>query len=416
MAFVTTFYFSRIVGKKVCSPSGATIGRIKDLIVDENFDRPKVVAVILRTSEGIITADFAFCNIQKDKGQYWFQASELKEFEPKEKHLLYLAKNILDRQIIDMDGRKLERVNDLRLATVSGTTYLMAADVGFEGFLRRLGVAKPLKKMLKPIGVTMPSHYILWDDVETVDFGNAGIRLSKDYSDLEKLHPSDLADIVEDMDRNAQIALLSTMDEEKVADILEELEPDAQRSVVENLPVAKAADLLEKMPADEAADILDELRNDKMEELLGEMETESSDDIRELMEYEDDEVGSIMTTDFLTFDEAKTVDKTLEEIRQLKPEPDTMYCLFVVNEAEKLTATVSLRDLIIAQPQTRLRDIMDTEVISVLEDDKTGSLNEIMTKYNLLAVPVVDAERKMVGVVIINDIVHNLLKNKMKRI
>lgn len=416
MAFVTTFYFSRIVGKKICSPSGAALGRIKDLVVDEHFKRPKVVAVIVRTAEGLLTADFTYFTIQKDQGQYWFQASELKEFESQEKHLLYLAKNILDRQIIDMDGRKLERVNDLRLATVSGTTYLMAVDVGFEGFLRRLGVAKPLKKVLKPIGVTMPSHLILWDDVETVDFGNAGIRLSTDYSDLEKLHPSDLADIVEDMDRNAQIALLTTMDEEKVADILEELEPDAQRSVVENLPLAKAADLLEKMPADEAADILDELRNDKMEELLGEMESESSDDIRELMEYEDDEVGSIMTTDFLTFAEENTVDRTLEEIRQLRPEPDTMYALFIVNESEKLTATVSLRDLIIAQPHSRLKDIMNTEVISVLEDDKAESLNEIMTKYNLLTVPVVNEDRQMVGVVIINDIVHNLLKNKMKRI
>lgn len=416
MAYVTTFYLSRIVGKDVFSPSGETIGKIKDLIADEGFQRPKVVAVRLKTPGGMVTADFSNFTVQKAKGQYWFRTPKLRDFQPGEKRLLYLTKNVLDRQIIDMDGRKLERVNDLRFATISGETYLMAADVGFEGFLRRLGVAKPLKRLLKPLGVTMPSHLILWDDVETVDFGNAGIRLTKDTSSLEKLHPSDLADIIEDMDRNAQLALLSTMDEEKVADILEELEPDIQKSVVESLPVAKAADLLEKMPADEAADIIDELRKDKKEELLAEMENESSEDIRELLEYPDNAVGSIMTTDFLSFDEEKTVNETLQELRDLKPEIDTLYYLYIVNDSEKLIATVSLRDLVVSQPGARLSEIMNTDVISVSEDDKTESLNEIISKYNLLAVPVVDENRQMVGVVIINDIVHSLLKSRTKRI
>lgn len=416
MAYITTFYFSRIVGKDAYMPSGETIGKIKDLIVDESFQRPKVVAVRLKTPAGMVTADFSNFNIQKAKGQYWFRTSKLREFQAGDKKLLYLAKNVLDRQIIDMDGRKLERVNDLRLATISGDTYLMAADVGFEGFLRRLGVAKPLKRFLRLFGATMPSHLILWDDVETVDFGNAGIRLSKDTSSLEKLHPSDLADIIEDMDSNAQIALLSTMDEEKVADILEELEPDIQRSVVESLPVAKAADLLEKMPADEAADIIDELRKDKKEELLEEMEDESSQDIRELLEYPDDAVGSIMTTDFISFDEEKTVNETLQELRELKPEIDTLYYLYILSDSEKLIATVSLRDLVIAQPNAKLNEIMNTDVISVSEDDKAESLNEIISKYNLLAVPVVDENRQMVGVVIINDIMHSLLKNRTKRI
>jgi Mg/Co/Ni transporter MgtE len=147
--------------------------------------------------------------------------------------------------------------------------------------------------------------------VETVGFGHAGIRLSKDYSNLEKLHPSDLADIIEDMDRNTQIAFMSSIDENKAADVLEELEPEIQRSVVENLPLYKAADLLEKMPADEAADILDELREDKADELLKEMEVEASEDIRELLEYDDDSVGSIMTTDYISFNENETVDLLL---------------------------------------------------------------------------------------------------------
>lgn len=415
MAFVSTFYFSRIVGNKVYSQSGSILGKLADLIVDVEFIRPKVVAVRLNTGKELLSVDFSCFTIEKISGQYKLQCSELKEYIPDGKKIFFLKKNILDRQIIDMDGRKLVRVNDLRLAILANGTYLVAADVGFEGLLRRLGVAKPIKKVLKPLEVTIPSHLILWDEVQTIDFGHAGIKLSKDYSNLEKLHPSDLADIIEDMDRITQIAVISSIDEERAADILEELEPEIQKSVVENLPIDKAADLLEKMPADEAADILDELGEDKAEELLEEMEEEASDDIRELMEYSDKSVGSIMSTDFISFNEEQTVDQTIKELRRMKPEPDTIYYLYIVNSSEKLVATVSLRDIIVAEPDTKLNQIMNSNVLFVQDEDKIESLNEIITKYSLLAIPVVNSNEEMIGVVIINDVVHNLLKNRRKR-
>lgn len=416
MALVTTFYLSRIIGNKIYSQSGSTIGKLKDLIVEVDFVRPKVVAVRLSTIKGVLTIDFNYFKIEKKNGQYRLQCSELKEYKPDGKKIYYLAKNILDRQIIDMDGRKLVRVNDLRLAIISNGTYLIAADVGFEGLLRRLGIAKPLKKVLKPIGFNLSTHMILWDDVETVDFGHAGIKLTKDYSNLEKLHASDLADIIEDMDRNTQIAFISSIDEEKAADILEELEPEFQRSVVENLPLDKAADLLEKMPADEAADILDELREDWAEELLKEMEEKASNDVRKLMEYAENTVGSIMITDYISFHENETVGQTLKELRRLKPDTDTIYYLYIVNASEKLVATVSLRDLIVSEPETKLNEIMNSDILYVMDEDKMESLNEIITKYSLLAIPVVNAEKQMRGVVIINDLVHNLLKNRRKRV
>lgn len=414
MALVSTFYFSRIIGNKVYSHSGAQIGKLKDLVVEVDFVRPKVTAVRIRTVKGVLTVDFSCFKIEKNNGQYRLQCSELKEYKLEGKKVFYLSKNILDRQIIDMDGRKLVRVNDLRLAILVNGTYLVAADVGFEGLLRRLGVAKPLKKILGPLGVTLPSHLILWDEVETVDFGHAGIRLSKDYSNLERLHPSDLADIIEDMDRNTQLAVLASMDEEKAADVLEELEPEIQKSMVENLPVGKAADLLEKMPADEAADILDELREEKAEELLEEMEKEASEDIRELMEYSEDTVGSIMSTDYIAFNENETVEQTIKELRRRKPESDTIYYLYITNSSGKLVATVSLRDIIVADPEITLNQIMNQNVICVLDEDKVHSLNEMIAKYNLLAVPVVNSEKEMLGVVIINDIIHSLIKARRR--
>jgi Mg/Co/Ni transporter MgtE len=197
---------------------------------------------------------------------------------------------------------------------------------------------------------------------------------------------------------------------------LEELEPYAQAQVIESLSVSKAADLLEKMPADEVADLFDELEDDKVEELLNEMEKESSEEVRELLEYDKDEVGSLMTTDFMSFHKTTTVEATLQALRTEKPEADMIYSLFVLDENERLVATVSLRDLVISQPEMTLSEIMNTEFISVKDEDQIDTLAMIILKYDLLAIPVVDANKILTGMVVIDDIVEDLmLKGKTKK-
>ena len=170
------------------------------------------------------------------------------------------------------------------------------------------------------------------------------------------------------------------------------------------------------MPADEAADLLDGVEEDKAEELLNEMETESSEEIRELMEYPDNEVGSIMTTDYISFNENLTVGQTLEELRRLKPESDTIYYLYVLDDEERLIATVSLRDIVISEPEVLLKDLMNTKVIFSYAHDKINSLAEIISKYSLLAVPVVDENSVMQGMVIIDDVIDTLIKSRRRRI
>jgi len=415
MAFVSTFYFSRIIGSKVYSHSGAVIGKLKDLIVETGHIRPKVVAVCLKTLNGTVDVDFAKIVMTKQNGQYSITCSEIVEFSTENRDVYYLAKNIMDKQIIDMDGRKLVRVNDLRLAVLASGTFLVAADIGFEGLLRRLGVAKQVKVVTKLLGTNIPSHLILWDEVETVDYGNAGIKLSKDYSNLEKLHPSDLADIIEELDRYAQVAVLSSIDEEKAADVLEELQPGFQRSVLENMPLDKAADLIEKMPADEAADLLEELGEVRAAELLQEIRKEEADEIRDLMEYPEKSVGSLMSTEFYSFNEEATVEQVIEDLKKEEPETDSVYYLYVVNAYDKLVATVTLFDIIVAAKGTKIKEIMNTNIQTVLDDDKIDSLNEMISKYSPLAIPVVNSDRGMEGVVIINDVMHYMLKNRRVR-
>ena len=415
MNSVSTFYYSRILDNKVITDTGIIIGKIKDLVVDVSFTRPKVIGLRVKTAKGIEILDFSQIKISKVKGQYVLECSNIKIIPGINENSLSLSKNILDRQIVDTNGRKVERVNDLKLAVLEQETYLVAVDVGFEGLLRRLGVAKLSNWLIKPFGINLPSHYILWDEVATVDFGQAGIKLSKEQSNLSKLHPSDLADIIEDLDRNTQISIFASLTHEQAADVLEELEPNVQKNLLGNMPIDMAADLLELMPADEAADILDEFNNNEAEALLNEMEGEASEEIRELMEYEDNTVGSIMSTDFISFNEDNTVEETLIELRKLKPESDIIYYLYIVNNSGILLSLVALRDIVVSEPQTKLREIMHNKLVFAYDNDKIEFLNEIIGKYNLLAVPVVDADKKMLGMVIINDVVNILLKARRTR-
>lgn len=413
MYLVSTFYFSRIYRCKVYSQKKEKIGRIRDLIVDLGFVKPKIIAVMLNNGK---TLDMSSIDIVKDGRQYAFFCKEIKEIEVKSGNTLYLAKNLLDRQIVDINGRKVVRVNDLRLAKISTGLYLIAVDVGLEGLLRRLSIAKPLKEILKPFGKSIPSRLILWDDVETIDQGHFSIKLSKESGKLATLHPSDLADIIEDVDKYTQAAMFASLDKERAADVLEEMEPDTQMSILDGLSVSKAADVLGLMPSDEVADILDELKGEKAEQILRVLDRETSDEVRELMEYDDDTVGSIMSTDYVTFNKDLSIDEVLLELRKQKPELDTIFYLYVVNDDQKLIATVSLRDLVVSDPHVKISEIMNENYIFVYDSDSIDALTEIVSKYDLLAVPVVDVHGVMLGIVVINDVVYNLLRSRRKRV
>ena len=417
MLDVANFYLSRVLGRKVFSQSDQVIGKVQDILVDVQSLKPQVVAIKLKTGNKSKILDFADCKIIKVKNQYAFQCNnENNILKDSKENTLFLKNNVLDRQLVDIDGRKLVRVNDLRLAILGTGIFVVAVDVGLEGLLRRLGVAKPVRMFFDIFKVNVPNKLILWDEVETIDFGHAGIKLSSPYSKLSTLHVSDLADIIEDMDAKMQIEVFASFDEEKAADVLEELETNAQIHVIESMSIEKAADVLEKMPADEVADIFDEMEKDKVEELLSEMESEASDDVRELLKYDENEIGSLMTTDFIAFSKYMTVEKTIMELRKIKPESDIIYYLYIVDETERFVATVSLRDIIVSQPQTTLSEIMSERPIYVIDTDNVDSIAEIISKYNLLAVPVVDKDKIMMGMVVIDDIVYNLLRATRRRI
>ena len=420
-----TFYLSQVTGCKIYDLNGKRLGKVLDIIVNtaqhghphEEAFRPVIVGIKTKIKGEIQYLNFEFIKIENNKNSFSFICNQAVQLpESTIENCLPLVKNILDRQIVDINGRKLVRVNDIRLVSIDPDIYAIAVDISTEGLLRRLGVANPVNKLLKLFKLNLPSQFILWDNVEAFDTSNFNIKLSQSSSKLQLLHPSDLADIIEEMGSLSRRKFFESLDEEKAADVLEEMEPYAQAQIIESLSISKAADVLEKMPADEVADLMDELGDEKVELLLNEMEKESSEEVRELLEYEDKEVGSLMTTDYLSFRETMTVDETLNELRLQKPEADMIYSLFITDNDEKLIATVSLRELVISLPTMTLAEIMNKQFISVQDEDKIDRLASIILKYDLLAIPVTDAQNALMGMIVIDDIIEDLMdKGKTKK-
>lgn len=415
MTTFTTFYLSRVLGKKVIDSRGQVVGTVKDLLIPSNHNSSRVVVqgISLKQGNKTVVYNFDFFQVKKVNNKIKVNCSELVALtEEAISEGTLLVDVILDKQIVDLNGRKLVRVNDVRMVSIGEVTYVVAADVGIEGLLRRIGVAKPLKYFLLLFKVSIPAKFILWEDVEAVDYSNLNIKLSKTYSKLNTLHPSDLADIIEDLGKKSSTNVFSSLDQERAADVLEELEPETQVYIVENLPVEHAADVLEKMPADEAADIIDALEESKAEQLLKEMEIDSSDEVRKLLEYEEDMVGSLMSTEVLAFNKTETVQDVLTRLRQSKPEAEELYNLFVVDNEEKLIATFSLRDLVVSEPDVQVSEMMKKSPVYLYDYEEIDEVAEIISKYNMLAIPVVDKTGVLQGMVVIDDVVEDLINKR----
>jgi len=418
MNSITTFYLSRVIGCKAFDSNNKCIGIVKDLLVDpesttHSSGHPVVNGIKIKSKKQIAFYSFQNIHIEKINGDIKVICAQLVELSSDLiSSSLYLVNAVLDNQIVDINGRKLVRVNDVRLVTIVNDTFAVAVDIGIEGLLRRIGIVKPLKFVASIFNANIPSKFILWEDVETIDSSNSNIKLSKSYKKLQTLHPSDLADIIEDLGRKASADVFSSLDDEKAADVMEELDTDTQVHILESLSIEKAADVLDKMPADEVADILDALEDERAELLLNEMEKDTSQEVRELLVYPDHTVGSIMSSEVMSFNLNLTMEDVLAELRNQKPEFETLYNLFVTDENEILLATFSIRDVVISSPEVQIKQIMKPSPVHLRDYQKINEVAEIVSKYNLLAIPVVDKNNVLKGMVVIDDVIEDLIRKR----
>jgi CBS domain-containing protein len=327
---------------------------------------------------------------------------------------LYLARDVLDRQIIDVNGVRVVRANDVELTRVEGTFYVANVDIGSVGLMRRLGLPKAAQRLAGKLGRGVLPGAVPWSDIELVP-GNEPIRLKVPGDKITDLHPADLAEILSDLSRAESSKLLEALDVETVADALEEVEPDFQASLVETMPNEKVADVLEEMGPDEAADLLAELPEDRSQELLSLMERDEADDVRRLLAYAVDTAGSIMTTEFATVSPELTAAQAIAALRETASEAETIFYVYVTGPGDLLLGVFSLRQLIMAQPSAPVSEIMERRLVAVGPLDRQDSVAQVVAKYDLLAVPVVDKEGHILGIVTADDALDKIIPTGWKK-
>ncbi len=408
-------YVSDLLGKPVTDVEGENVGRLEDLIasVCGEIAHPHVVAIVVKRRGGPLLVPCA--NVAVLIGPTIALNCRLPEVYPYEPHEgdLYLAQDVLDEQIIDTNGVRVVRVNDLELARVNGRFYVANVDIGLPGLLRRLGLPKIAQRVVSHFRVFRQAT-ISWDDVELLP-GNEAMRLKVSGDRLAELHPADLAEIISDLSRAEGSRLIETLDVKTIADTLEEVEPDFQASLVKALPDEKVADVLEEMAPDEAADLLAELPAERSQEILNLMEAEEAKDVRKLLTFPVDSAGGIMNTEYLAIHPTLTADEVIRFLREEAGEIGTLVYVYVTDAKNHLIGVLSLQDLVLAQPQAQVSEFMHERAVSVNLTDSQDKVAQVVAKYNLFAVPVVDDEGCLQGIVTADDALDKIIPTAWKK-
>jgi Mg/Co/Ni transporter MgtE len=312
---------------------------------------------------------------------------------------LLLKESLLDKQIVDTHGAKILRVNDLHLLKVNRSLFLVHVDVGFRGLMRRVGLERAVDKFFQWFFDYRPAdHFIPWRFVQPLSSPDL-LRLKVGQNRLALLHPADLADIIEELDIHKRSEFFQSLDVETAAEALEETDPKIQVRLIENLNPAKASDIIEEMSPSEAADLLGDLPKEKAEGILKEMEKEAAEDVKELLVHHEEKAGGLMTTAFPSRPVHLTAGEALDYIRREAENLDLVDYLYVTDGEDHLVGVVSLRDLVVAPRQTLLSEVMDPRVVSVELEAEKEEIANLFAKYALKAVPVVDAQNSIRGVI-----------------
>ncbi len=415
MPFLGELFISEILKKPVLDPKGDELGRVKDLVIVRGEPLPKVSSLIIEKKRVIYNLPWLDLNIfNKRIISANIYSEALQPYELNEEDLL-LVRDILDKQIVDINGAKVVRVNDVKLEGYDTEAILIAVDVGMRGIMRRLGVERGGEDLMRLFKKHIPYHLISWNYIQTLEPKLTTISLTVPRQMLADLHPADIADIISQFSHKEGATFFSDLDVDVAAEALSELKPETQVDIISEMDTDKAADIIEEMPPDEAADILSDLPVDKAKEILESIEKEEAEDIQELLSHEEDTAGGLMTNVFIAYPPETTVRKAIENFKRDAEVFETVYYIYVMDTNEKLFGVVSLRDMILADLDAKLSDIMATKLKTVTPETDEMEVAGIISKYNLLAIPVIDTEGFILGIVTIDDIIDRILPPSAKR-
>jgi magnesium transporter len=415
MPFFVEVFTSEIIKKAVLDPKGEELGRVRDIEIVKGDPLPRVSCLVIEKRKKFYKLSWDDLNLFNKKiisSKVYLDSLQPYEFNEND---LLSVRDILDKQIIDANGAKVVRVNDIKLEGYDGSAVLIAVDVGMRGILRRLGIEHGSEGVLRLFNTTLPQNLISWNYIQPLRPKLHAIALTIPRQMLAELHPADIADIISQVSREEGAHLFKDLDIETAAEALSELKPEIQADIISAMETAKAADIIEEMAPDEAADILSDLPTEKAKELLENIEKEEAEDIQELLGHEEDTAGGIMTNEYLAYSPEMTVEEARERFKVDAKEVENVYYIFIVDKSERLVGVTSLREMLLAEHDCHLADIMETNLKTVLPGEDEMDVAEMISKYNLHALPVVDEDGYMHGIVTADDIIDILMPTEAKR-
>ena len=405
-----------LLGTPVTDAQGHLRGRLQDIAVATGPDAGKVAGLVLKTRAGLFIVP-SHEVMETPAGTLELRSAGALTPLEDQGNYLYLQQDLVDRQIIDIHGRKVVRVNDVDLEWMGqGAAHLLRVsevEVGLRGAFRRVFKGLLPRATLERLSRKFAAHGIPWQFVDVIEVDPARrVKLRIEYERLAEMRPSDLADILEDLAPAEREAVFTSLDEEVAAETLEEVEPKLQKSLLEKLDEEKIADIVEEMDPGAAADLLAELPEEQSDAILEEMEPEERHEVQELLEFDEDSAAGCMTTDFISLPMDATVAQAVEALRGFDGDPESVTEIYLLDEQQVLHGTISLARLIVAQPEARLAVLAEPRVLSCPSGLHQNQLAELFDKYNLHALPVVDAQGRMVGAVQADHVI-SFLRDKL---
>jgi CBS domain-containing protein/sporulation protein YlmC with PRC-barrel domain len=405
-------YLSDLIGLPVRDSHGVPLARLQDLIIRPDFVEPypPVTGLVARLRRRSFFIPWERVARVGDDGVTLASATvSLEPFRRREGEVL-LARDVLDKQLVDVEGRRVVRANDLQLAERDGRLLVVAVDVSPRAILRRL-LPRALRRFFEA------GALIDWKDVEVFAGQLPTVKLKVPHDRLARLHPVDIARIVDALSYQQGAEIVEALDPQTAADTLEEVSPARQADIIEGMDEERAADILEQMSPEEAADVLADLPENKAERLLEKMDPGQAEDVRDLMAYPEDTAGGMMTTDVVAVPVDLRMGEAMRFIREQREVPEQVYYVYVVDSLtnHRLLGVLTLRDFLVSDPDTPVADVMATELQVATPDTPARTVARTIAEYNLLALPVVDEEGRLLGIVTVDDAMELLLPEGWKR-
>ena len=400
-------YLSQMMGKPVVDATGEKIGTISDLAISTGEVFPRITSLAFQ-GPGKVPFMISWRKYVEEFDEDGIRLSvpahdiRFSYLQPEE---ILLARDLLNRQIVDTQGMKVVRVNDLKLS-ISGTQLrLLGAEVGVRGILRGLApwLERAVVAVAKVFGKRIDEQIIAWNYMDLLDRDLSEVQLSVTHKRLDELHPADVADILEQLDPQQRANVFQHLDDAQATEAISEMDDEYQADFIEDLDDARAAGLLGSMDPDDAADIVRDLSYEKAETLLRLMGVEDATEIRRLLGYKDGTAGGMMTTQFVSVHATDTVGEVIEVLRELPEDHPTVHYVYVLDEYDEFEGVLSLRTLVLTDDARPVGDVMYEDVISVPPDETEEDVAADIFKYELPAMPVVDEHNMLLGIVTVDD-------------